>query len=177
MRAILQVIPSMTPSQSFRGFTLIELLVVVAIIALLSVVVFGSLGLGRLKAADAAVKSNMNTIRTSMEVYFSDNNSYGTTVSQSSASQVGPTTVGSHVFASNPTINNAMKEAIRQGGYGYWSVGPNGGTWAVAVKLKAESGYWWCIDHNGQPKREQDGTQISISGNTIGGGTTAAACP
>lgn len=171
----------MISARTYRGFTLIELLVVIAIIAILSIVVFGSLGLGRLKAADASIKANLHTIQQQMEVYYSNNgNSYGTPIYQASAATTGPTSIGTHVFAVDAVINGAMKEAVRQGGYGYWSVGPNGASWAVAVKLKADSGYWWCVDYTGQPKRVQDGTgggQINTSGNTIGGNTTTAACP
>jgi prepilin-type N-terminal cleavage/methylation domain-containing protein len=164
--------------RSLRGFTLIELLVVIAIIAILSAVMLGSLGLGRLKAADASIKANLHTVQQQMEIYYSNNsNSYGTTVSQSSSVSTGPTSVGTHVYAADSVVNGAMKEVVRQSGNVYYSVGPSGSTWAVAAKLKADSGYWWCVDSTGQPKREQDGTAISTAGNTIGGGASAAVCP
>ncbi len=59
-----------------RGFTLIELLVVIAIIGLLSSVVLASLNGARQKARDAQRVSHLTQIRTALEMYYSDNNSY-----------------------------------------------------------------------------------------------------
>ncbi len=59
-----------------RGFTLIELLVVIAIIGLLSSVVLASLNRVRQKARDAQRVSNLTQIRTALELYYTDNNSY-----------------------------------------------------------------------------------------------------
>jgi len=55
-----------------RGFTLIELLVVIAIIGILSSVVLASLNTARGKGADAAVKSNLNNIRSQAEIVYDD---------------------------------------------------------------------------------------------------------
>ncbi len=63
-----------------RGFTLIELLVVIAIIGILSAVVLASLSSARLKAKDAAVIGEMNSMKAQAAIYYSDNdNSYGPT--------------------------------------------------------------------------------------------------
>lgn len=59
-----------------KGFTLIELLVVIAIISLLASVVMASLSDSREKAAIAAFKEEASQIRTAMELYRSNNNSY-----------------------------------------------------------------------------------------------------
>ncbi|MDO8590410.1 MAG: prepilin-type N-terminal cleavage/methylation domain-containing protein [bacterium] len=59
-----------------KGFTLIELLVVIAIIGLLSSVVFASLNSARVKARDARRKVDMGQIRTALEMYYDNNNSY-----------------------------------------------------------------------------------------------------
>ena len=55
-----------------KGFTLIELLVVVAIISLLSSVVFASLGSARAKARDARRKSDLHTLEVAILSYYTD---------------------------------------------------------------------------------------------------------
>jgi len=55
---------------SKRGFTLIELLVVVAIISLLSSIVFASLNSARAKSRDAKRRTELKQIYTAMEFYY-----------------------------------------------------------------------------------------------------------
>ncbi|MBY0328590.1 prepilin-type N-terminal cleavage/methylation domain-containing protein [Patescibacteria group bacterium] len=59
-----------------RGFTLIELLVVIAIIGILAAVILASLNTARAKARDARRISDIRTIQTALEMYYSDNGSY-----------------------------------------------------------------------------------------------------
>ncbi len=59
-----------------KGFTLIELLVVVAIIGLLSSVVLASLNSARAKGRDAKRESDLEQLRTALELYYNDNNAY-----------------------------------------------------------------------------------------------------
>lgn len=54
---------------SYRGFTLIELLVVVAIIGILSSIVFVSLNSARAKARDARRAEDVKTLKAALEVY------------------------------------------------------------------------------------------------------------
>jgi len=56
-----------------RGFTLIELLVVVAIIGMLSSVVLSSLNQARSSSRDARRASDMNQIKSALELYASAN--------------------------------------------------------------------------------------------------------
>ena len=65
---------SIPPSAS--GFTLIELLVVIAIIGLLSAIVLASLNTARQKGNDAKRESDLGSISTALELYYSDNGHY-----------------------------------------------------------------------------------------------------
>lgn len=57
-----------------KGFTLIELLVVVAIISLLSSIVFASLNTARAKARDARRLSDLHQLDNALALYASDHN-------------------------------------------------------------------------------------------------------
>jgi len=59
-----------------KGFTLIELLVVIAIIGILSSVVLASLSSARNKGKDAAVKSQLASMRAQAEIYYSAGDTY-----------------------------------------------------------------------------------------------------
>ena len=59
-----------------KGFTLIELLVVVSIISLLAAMILVSLSMARARARDSERKQNMIQLRTALELYQAQNNSY-----------------------------------------------------------------------------------------------------
>ena len=59
-----------------KGFTLIELLVVIAIISLLSTTVMASLNQARQKSRDAKRISDLNALRTALEMYYNDHDGY-----------------------------------------------------------------------------------------------------
>jgi type IV pilus assembly protein PilA len=65
-----------------KGFTLIELLVVILIIGILAAIAIPSFISQKDKAGDAAAKSFARNMQTAQETYFTDNNTYATTLAQ-----------------------------------------------------------------------------------------------
>jgi general secretion pathway protein G len=61
---------------SKNGFTLIELLVVVAIIGLVSSIIYSNLNVARGKGRDAKREENIHQIKIAMEQYYNDNGKY-----------------------------------------------------------------------------------------------------
>jgi len=128
-----------TPSSS-KGFTLIELLVVIAIIGILAGIVLASLGTARSGANDAKTKEQLSSLRTAMEIYYSQNGNYGTTAGATC-------TTASSVF-----VNAAVSPLVASGNYSGTvtcgsSIGSNG-AWAVSVTLTSTAGAW-CVDSTG----------------------------
>jgi len=137
-----------------RGFTLIELLVVIAIIGLLAAVVLASLGSARAKGADAAVKAQLSAIRTSMELYSSNNPSLGYSGGCTSSGVTA-------------ALNNANTSAGKGGAVAAATVTSVAGTqstfsnvvchdttngWAVDAPLNASASgsiVKWCVDSTG----------------------------
>lgn len=62
------------------GFTLIELLVVIAIIGILASVVLASLNSARKKSRDARRLADVKQLQVALELYFSSNSNYPTTL-------------------------------------------------------------------------------------------------
>lgn len=62
--------------KSEKGFTLIELLIVVAIIGILAAIAIPQFAAYRQKAFDAAAASDIKTIRTELEGYYTDEYNY-----------------------------------------------------------------------------------------------------
>jgi prepilin-type N-terminal cleavage/methylation domain-containing protein len=120
-----------------KGFTLIELLVVIAIIGILSAVVLASLNSARNKGGNAAVKSNLQGMRSQAEIVYDDNNQDYTNV------------------CSSQNILDALTAAMIAGG-DLGAIGDrcssNSTEWAVNAQLKVPEGAntFWCTDFTGQ---------------------------
>ena len=140
-----------------RGFTLIELLMVIAIIGLLSTVVLAALSSARNKSNDAAVKSNLNSIRSAADLYFDNNGtSYGTFAA-------GNCVLGAGMFG-NSTIINAINSAIASGD-GTSRCVASINAYAVAVGMKT-AGQSWCIDSLGRAKQYSGTPTAAITGSS-----------
>lgn len=136
-----------------KGFTLIELLVVIAIIGILSSIVLASLNTARDKGANAAVKQNLNGVRSQAEIVY-DNGS-----------------LSYDGVCDDPNIQSAINTAILAGS----DVGASVATrcndsptaWAANVLLKVpEDGgvtLYWCIDSESKGK----GASSELSGATV----------
>jgi prepilin-type N-terminal cleavage/methylation domain-containing protein len=114
-----------------RGFTLIELLVVIAIIGLLASVVLTSLSSARSSAADARVKSQLASLRSSAEVYSGTLSAY-TGVCDSDDTQA--------LLSGLPDV--ACHDSV--------------GNWAVEASLRPVPdgvGGFWCVDSIGSSRR------------------------
>src|SRR5438046_347729 len=98
-----------------KGFTLIELLVVIAIIGILSSVVLASLNTARNKGADAAVKSNIESIRPQAELYYDSNSSKYSSTGSAVSVNCG-TTFTASTFLADTTVTNALKQAYTNSG-------------------------------------------------------------
>lgn len=138
-----------------KGFTLIELLVVVAIIGILASVVMSSLDSARKKGADAAIKSNLNSIRTQSSIWYDDNGQVYTFEAAPPLDCLTHSTMVDSMFA-DPKIFAAISAAYTLSG------GPENSrchagrtTWAAAVQLNTSDGEngplpdAWCADSVG----------------------------
>jgi type IV pilus assembly protein PilA len=59
-----------------KGFTLIELLIVVAIIGILAAIAIPQFAAYRIRGYNAAAQSDLKNMKTALESYYGDNNSY-----------------------------------------------------------------------------------------------------
>jgi prepilin-type N-terminal cleavage/methylation domain-containing protein len=163
-----------------KGFTLIELLVVIAIIGLLSSVVLASLQSARQRGKQAAVISNLVTVRTKTDTYFFDKGSYGPAFSTANC----PTSSGTSMFGSDSNMRNAIAAAKRlslNNGNALCSASVYdegaGREHTFSVLIENDPGVLeFCLDQNGAIYLSQDadiffnGCGYYVGGSTAAGG-------
>ena len=115
-----------------KGFTLIELLVVIAIIGVLSSIIVVSVNTARGKGANAAIKSNLNAIRSQAEVYYDSSPTGYTGVCNDTQIQNIKTNVD------NLSLNTATCNS-------------DSVSWAFSspLKIQENSNDYWCVDSTG----------------------------
>jgi prepilin-type N-terminal cleavage/methylation domain-containing protein len=149
-----------------RGFTLIELLVVIAIIGILSAVVLAALNTARSKGNDAAIKSDLDSIRTESAIYYDNNgNAYGTNASAVTGGGLAACTTGTQplltMFAADSSVKAALTAISPIQGTINCNMAISGATWMIYVPLtnNATGNNGWCIDSTG--KSEASPTEAS----------------
>lgn len=156
-----------------KGFTLIELLVVIAIIGILSGIVLSSLNTARGKGSDAAIKSNMASIRSQAELVYDANSCYSDGIAAgsgclSSAVAPGACSGNADTIFGEPTVASQIAAAKAQSAAGTSGAGnacsSNAGqqAYAIVTQLKTAPLSAWCIDSTGKSKQ----VTITAAGST-----------
>ncbi len=132
-----------------KGFTLIELLVVIAIIGILSSVVLASLTTARTKGKDAAVQSQLSSIRAQAELFYASNgNSYNSTGSAVSTCSGNMFATTSGALALNST-GRLIDSIYAQGVIPACAINAGGSAWAVSAPMVSSSSVHYCADSAG----------------------------
>lgn len=148
-----------------HGFTLIELLVVIAVIGILAAVVLASLGSARNKGKDKAIVSDLNSVRTQIQLYFTTNGTVGTYNLLNACPNTANAVVAANVFNTDAKVKEILTHANAQVGGTAPSATvtttdrarcfANGTNWAVAVALNEGNGMSaWCVDASGVSKKQ-----------------------
>lgn len=91
-----------------KGFTLIELLIVVVIIGILAAIAIPKFANTKQKAMVASMKSDLRNMVTAEEAFFSDNNTYSTTLGLTQVNGGTPGGACGGTVAFTPTAGNTV---------------------------------------------------------------------
>ena len=125
-----------------KGFTLVELLIVVAIIGIMSSVIVGALNTARGKAGNAAIKSDLNNVRSQAELIYDQNNGiYGVGLCGDAKVRAGLDDAGIK------SSGNAASAVCFSDNYSWIAQSP--------LKVPDSSGNtYWCVDNGGVARGE-----------------------
>ncbi len=153
-----------------KGFTLIELLVVIAIIGILSAVVLASLNSARTKGQDAAIKANMNNLRSQAALLYDTYNHYGNGIAAPYAVVDCPTT-GYSVFGSTTAMVSGVNS--NSGSIAKCVTDATSATvgftqaWVMMSPLRTTGAGFWCIDSSGASKAEASALGSTLTSSTM----------
>ncbi|MFA4853533.1 MAG: type II secretion system protein [Bacteroidales bacterium] len=140
-----------------KGFTLIELLVVIAIIGILSSVVLASLSSARNKGKDAAVKSQLASMRAQAEIYYSIGETYvGICTTAASGNGFG-TTAGPGLLQaviSSEGVTTTLNATQAAGSTATLTCHEAADSWVVDAPLTDSTTPMYCVDSVGNSKAE-----------------------
>jgi prepilin-type N-terminal cleavage/methylation domain-containing protein len=132
-------------TKSLSGFTLIEILVAVAILGILSAIVYVSLTSTRNRSADSSIKANLaSIIGVSAIIYSTNNNSYG---SNFCIEDRVKSFIDKAKSASGITTNTIID--LNTAGSSTQAVchyNNSEDSWAISVPLKSDPNKSWCVD-------------------------------
>ncbi len=109
------------------GFTLVELMIVITVIAILATIAVASFTRVQKQARDTKRKGDMQTLATSLQAYYTENNSYPAALS----------TLVSTYLPSLPTPPAGGSYTV----YSY-SIGNGGNIYGLCVDLEAPAAIW-----------------------------------
>jgi prepilin-type N-terminal cleavage/methylation domain-containing protein len=155
-----------------KGFTLIELLVVIAIIGILSSVVLASLSNAREKGRDAAVKSQLASMKAQSELYYSKNETYYNSATDNlCVAEQDDGGLKGLIDSTIPTAGSASAVAVDTAGTGFTSADDTvvrcrvstspTDKWVVIAPLST-AGEYYCVDNTGLSK--QTATNAIVDG-------------
>lgn len=104
-----------------RGFTLLEMMVVVAIIAILAAILIPNFTHARAQAATSACMSNMKTIATAMELYYTDNQAYPAATKTAVTSVIGLSTYMGNQNPVDPAGPGSYEVSSSESASGVWT--------------------------------------------------------
>lgn len=133
------------------GFTLLELLVVVAIIGILTAVVMISTSTSRKKGQDSSIKSQMVSLRSQAELYFSINSNYNNLFTSN------------NTWASTDNNINAILVGVDKQTTTH-TAGSSSSAWAAQAQLKLDPTQYFCVDSTFTNKT---GTVALAAGGTV----------
>jgi len=180
-----QDLKKLDSSSGKAGFTLIELLVTIAVIGILSTIGIVQMNQSREKARDAQRKSDLAGIRSSLTLYYDDNDfTYPTTYLDTGAEDPNNLPDGSDeaegVFSTDPAVNVLVPEYLSSlpeqpssdTEFQYWyDANSDQSAFLLYAHLEGMDTHWYWIDDRGNNGLEDSTTEHDIDNCDAGGCT------